>query len=332
MMVMNKAFRCSLTIALILMLNLFPIPARSQDAYPNRPVRLVIPYAPGGGTDVMGRKFATKISPVLGRTMIVDNKPGAGGTLGTVEVSRSNPDGYTLLLGTSSTHAINPWAMDNPPYDPVKDFSPVMVLAVVSMVIVSHPSVATSLKELIARAKVNKGKYSYGSAGVGSINHLTGELFKKEAGGLDIVHVPYKGSGPAVQDLIGGQIPLVMATFSAMLPFHRSGKARILAVTSDTRSKAAPDIPTAVESDLPGMVAQTFQALFTPAGTPKPIIDRLWRAGTVVVNDEAFLKDLEALTIEPVTDSNPEKAAQFIQKAHEKWGPIVKESGFKISY
>ncbi len=331
-MVMNNAIGCSLASASILILSLFPTPAQSQDTYPNRPVRLVIPYAPGGGTDIMGRKFAAKMSPVLDRNMFVDNKPGGGGTLGTVEVARSKPDGYTLLLGVSTTHAINPWAMDNPPYDPVKDFSPVMILGVVSMVIASHPSVATSLKELIAKAKANKGKYSYGSAGVGSINHLTGELFKKEAGGLDIVHIPYKGSGPAVQDLIGGQIPLVMATFSAMLPFHRSGKARILAVTSDTRSKAAPDIPTAIESGLPGMVAQTFQALFTPAGTPRPIIDRLHRAGMVVMNDEAFLKDLEALTVEPVTDTDPEKAAQFIQKERAKWGPIVKESGFKISY
>ena len=302
----------------------------AQDKYPSRAVRLVIPYAPGGGTDVMARRFALKIGSVLGRNLIPDNKGGAGGLMGTAEVARAAPDGYTLLIGVSTTLSINPWAMQNPPYDPDRDFSPVVVMGTVPMVIVAHPSVGSSLAQLIARVKANPGKFSYGSAGVGSINHLTGELFKKEAGGLDIVHVPYKGSGPAVQELIAGQIPLVMATFSAMLGHHRSGKARILAVTAEQRSRAAPEIQTAAEQGLPRMVALTWQVLLAPAGTPKAIIDTLYRASITVMVDEAFQKDLEALAIEPVTDSSPDKAAQFIQKERAKWGPIVKASGFKI--
>jgi tripartite-type tricarboxylate transporter receptor subunit TctC len=309
---------------------LFAAASHAQEPYPTRAVRLVIPYAPGGGTDVMARRFAMKLGPALGRQLIPDNKGGAGGSMGTAEVARAAPDGYTLLVGVSSTLAINPWAMLNPPYDAEKDFTPVVIMGTVPMTIVVHPSVGTSLKQLIARARTMPGKLSYGSAGVGSINHLTAELFKKEAGGLDIVHVPYKGSGPAVNELIAGEIPMIAATFSAMVGHHRSGKARMLAVTAEKRSQAAPEIPTAVEQGLPGMVAATWQGLLAPAGTPKSVIDILYKASRAVLNDSAFHKELEALAIEPVTDSTPESAARFIQKERAKWGPIVKATGFKM--
>ncbi len=325
-----NALSLSFAIAMVLTLGLPPLPAQAQGKYPERPIRLVIPFAPGGQTDIMGRRFAAKITPLLGQNVIIDNRGGAGGTIGTAEVARAKPDGYTLLVGTSSTHAINPSAMENVSYDPVKDFAPIAVLGIIPMVIAVHPSVpANTLRELVARVKTSPGKYSYGSAGMGSINHLAGELFKKQAGGLDIVHVPYKGSGQSVLDLIAGQIPIVSATFSSMVSYHRSGKVRILAVLSEKRSNAAPDVPTAIELGVPGMLAYTFNVLLAPAGTPKAVIDLLHQATMKVMGDEAFQKDLESLTIEPVTDSNPEKATQFIKDELAKWAPIIKATGTK---
>lgn len=194
-MIRRDVLGFALAITATLALGLPSLPAQAQGKYPERPIRLVIPFAPGGNTDIVGRLFATKITPLLGQSVVIDNKSGAGGTIGSTDVARARPDGYTLLLGTSSTHAINPTAMDNPPYDPVKDFAPIAVIGIVPMSIAVHPSVAGSLQELIKRVRANPGKYSYGSTGVGGINHLGGELFKKQAGGLDIVHVPYRSSG-----------------------------------------------------------------------------------------------------------------------------------------
>ena len=325
---MAWVIRMSVACALAAMLA--PSAGYAQERYPTRPIRLVIPYAPGGGTDVMARRFAIRMGPVLGRNLVPDNRGGAGGNICTAEVARAAPDGYTLLVGVSSTLAINPWAMVNASYDAERDFTPIVVLGVVPMAIVAHPSVGTSLKQVIARAAGMPGKLSYGSAGIGTINHLAFELFRKEAGGLDIVHVPYKGSGPAVQELIAGQIPFVAATFSAMLGHHRSGRVRILAVTSERRSRSEPAIPTAVEQGLPGLVASTWQALLAPAGTPKAAIDTLHRASLVVFADEAFQKDLETLAIEPVADSSPESATRFIAQERARWGPIVRDSGFKL--
>ena len=309
---------------------LSPLPLHAQAKYPERSIRLVIPFAPGGNTDIVGRRFGAKITPLLGQQVVIDNKGGAGGTIGTAEVAHAKPDGYTLLIGTSSTHAINPSAMDNPPYDPVKDFAPVAVLGIIPMAIAVHPSVAKSLQELIRRVRTTPGKYSYGSSGTGGINHLAGELFKKQAGGLDIVHVPYRSSGQSIQDVVAGQIPVVSTTFSAAVAHHRSGKLRILAVFSEKRSNVEPGVPTAIELGVPGMLAYTFNILFAPAGTPRPIIDRLHQVTMKVMSDEAFQKDLESLTIEPVTDSNPEKTTQFIKDELAKWAPIIKATGTKV--
>ena len=259
----------------------------------------------------------------------IDNKSGAGGTIGAAEVARAKPDGYTLLLGTSSSHAINPTAMDNPPYDPVKDFAPIAVIGIVPMSIAVHPNVAKSLQELIKRVRANPGKYSYGSTGVGGINHLAGELFIKQTGGLDIVHVPYRSSGQSIQELVAGQIPIVFATFSSAVAYHHSGRLRILAVFSEKRSDAEPDIPTAIELGVPDMLAYTFNILLAPAGTPKEVIAQLHQATMKVMSDAAFQKDLNLLTVEPVTDSNPEKATQFIKNELAKWAPIIKASGMK---
>ena len=326
----RNVFGFGLASVMVLTLGLPSLSVRAQGKYPERAIRLVVPFAAGGGTDIMGRRFANKVTPVLGQNVFVENRGGAGGTIGTAEVARAKPDGYTLLVGTSSTHAINPTAMENLSYDPVKDFAPIAVLGVIPMVIAVHPSVpAKTLRELVARVKATPGKYSFGSAGIGSINHLTGELFKKQAGGLDIVHVPYKGAGAALLDLIAGQIPIAMITVSSATAHYRSGKVRILATFGEKRSNAAPDIPTAVELGVPGMLAYTFNVVLAPVATPKPIIDRLYQATVKVMTDEAFQKDLESLSIEPVTDSDPEKATQFIRDELAKWAPIIKATGTK---
>lgn len=319
-----------LAITATLALGLPPLAVQAQGKYPERPIRLVIPFAPGGNTDIVGRRFGAKITPLLGHSIIIDNKSGAGGTIGAAEVARAKPDGYTLLLGTSSSHAINPTAMDNPPYDPVKDFAPIAVIGIVPMSIAVHPSVAKSLQELIKRVRASPGKYSYGSTGVGGINHLAGELFIRQAGGLDIVHVPYRSSGQSIQEVVAGQIPIVSATFSSAIAQHHSGKLRILAVFSEKRSAVEPDVPTAIELGVPGMLAYTFNVILAPAGTPKEIIEQLHRATMKVMSDASFQKDLTLLTVEPVTDSDPEKAARFIKGELAKWAPIVKATGMQV--
>jgi tripartite-type tricarboxylate transporter receptor subunit TctC len=208
--------RFGMATAALLTLSVRVSPVRAETPYPERPIRLVVPFAAGGETDMVGRKWAQKVAPLLGQTIVVDNKPGAGGVIGTAEVARATPDGYTLLSGTTTTQIINPAVTDNPRYDGRKDFVPIAIVTIVPTSIVIHPSVpAKTLRELVALVKANPGKYTYGSAGVGSITNLTGELFKMQAGGLDIRHVPYKGAGPGLQDLIGGHVPIFTPILSA---------------------------------------------------------------------------------------------------------------------
>jgi tripartite-type tricarboxylate transporter receptor subunit TctC len=303
---------------------------QAQSKYPERPIRLIIPYAPGGATDIMGRKFAAHVGPLLGQNLIVDNKAGANGVIGTTEAARAKPDGYTLLVGTSSTHALNPTAMENPPYDPVKDFAPVAVLGIVPIVIAVHPSVpAKTLQELIAVVRKNPRKYSYGSSGFGSINHLAGELLQKQVPGFVIQHVPYKGSGPSAIDLIAGQIPLLISTFSSVSAYYKAGRLRILAVFSEARMAASPEIPTALESGVPGMLAYTYSIVCAPAGTPPPVIDALYRATEQVIRDKSFQTESRDLGFESV-DSSPEKAGRFIREELARWAPIIKATGAKL--
>jgi len=300
----------------------------AQSRYPDRPIRIVIPFSPGGGTDIMGRKLGAAYTAVFGQSAIVDNKAGAGGTIGTAEVARAKPDGYTLLIGTSSTHTMAPLTMDNLTYDPVKSFTNIAVLGFGPYLIAVHPTVAQNLPELIKRVKARPGKYSFGSTGIGGMVHFSGELFKKQAGDLDIVHVPYKGTGQSVQDLIAGHIPIVITAVSSAMPHHRSGRLRILAVFNERRSKAAPDIPTAVELGLKGMLAYTINVLCAPADTPRSVVDQLFRT-TVQVMDDAFQKDLVNLGIEPAPDTSPDKATQLIKDEIEKWAPIVRATDMK---
>ena len=300
----------------------------AQDKYPDHSIRLIVPFPPGGQTDNVSRQLGARIAPILGQQLIIDNRGGAAGTIGAGEVARAKPDGYTILIATTSTHAINPSAMPNVPYDVVKDFTPITVLGTGPIAISVHPIVpAITLQQLVAAAKARPGYYSYASSGVASINNLAGELFKMRAGNLNILHVPYKGAGPAMTDLIGGQIEITCSTLSAALPHHRNGRVRTLAVMKDQRSGSAPDIPTAIESGVPDAVAYTYNILMAPAGTPQGIIDHLSGAVTKVMSDRAFVDALVKIGVDPITESNPDKAAAMIRTELAKWGPIIQALG-----
>jgi len=305
-------------------------PARAQGKFPERPIRLIVPYAPGGVFDAVGRPWAERMKTGLG-TVVVENIGGAGGALGAAAVARAQPDGYTLLLGGGGAIVINPIA-SRTPYDPIKDFDPVAILVVTGLALVVHPAVpAQSLAELIAYAKANPGKLSYGSAGVGTVNHLAGELFKSLTGVADIVHIPYKGAGPAVTDTISGQIPMVVANITGqIIALHRAGKLRILAVTSPKRLAAAPDIPTAVEAGVPGMVSQNFIGLFAPARTPQPIVEQIAHATRAAMADQDYQKMLLASGFEAELDSTPDKARRFVDEDIGRWTPIIKSIGLKL--
>jgi tripartite-type tricarboxylate transporter receptor subunit TctC len=301
---------------------------QAQQNYPAQPVRLIVPFPPGGQTDNVSRHLGTKITPVLGQQLIIDNRGGAAGTIGAGEVARARPDGYTILIATTSTHAINPSAMPNVPYDVVKDFTPITVLGTGPIAISVHPVVpAKTLQQLVANAKARPGYYSYASSGVASINNLAGELFKMKAGNLNILHVPYKGAGPAMTDLIGGQIEITCSTLSAALPHHRQNRVRTLAVLKEERSLGAPDIPTAIESGVPDVVAYTYNILMAPAGTPRAVVDHLSAAVAKVMSDRSFIDTLIKIGVDPVTDSNPDKAAAMVKTELAKWTPIIQALG-----
>jgi tripartite-type tricarboxylate transporter receptor subunit TctC len=256
-----------------LLSGLTPHTTFAQSKFPERPIRIIVPFAPAGDGDIIGRLWVKYAITHTGANFVVDNRAGAGGAIGAAEVSRAKPDGYTLLLGTSSTQIINPLASSTTSYDAIKDFNLIGMVSINPTCIVVNPSVpANNLRELIGLIKSNPGKYAYGSAGPGTITNLTGELFKLQAGKLDVQHVPYKGGGPAMQDLIAGHVPMITPIMSsAVLAQHRAGRARILSVNSDARLKAAPDIPTSIESGVSDMRVQVFNAVFSPAGIPRDV-------------------------------------------------------------
>lgn len=305
------------------------ISSLAQARYPERPIRLVVPFAPGGDGDIMGRVWAKFATPHIGTSLVVDNKAGAGGGIGAAEVSRAKADGYTLLLGTTTTQIINPAASASPQYDPLKDFMLVGMVSMNPTCIVVHPGVpANTLKDLVALIKANPGKYSYGSAGQGTITNLTGELFKLQAGKLDLQHVPYKGGGPAMQDLIAGHVPIITPIMSsAVLAQHRAGRARILGVNSDTRLKAAPDLLTSVEAGIADMRVQVFNAVFAPAGTPRDVMELLKAANLKVRSDPLFLQDLDKAGAETFSHPDPEK---FLKDEVTRWAQVIKATGFKM--
>ena len=304
--------------------------ARGQ-AYPTRPIRLVIPFPPGGAFDAVGRPWAEKMRPLLG-TLVIENIGGGGASIGATAVAHAQPDGYTILLGGTLPHVNEALLKKRALYDPVKDLDPIAGIAANVLCIAVHPSVPVrTLEELIAHAKANPGKLSYGHAGVGSIQHLTGELFKSLAGTPGIVDVPYRGTGPLVADLIGGQVPLgTPGVTGQVLEFHKTGKLRILAVTSPTRLIAAPEVPTAAEQGFPAMIVRGSIGVLAPAGTPIGIIEQIAQATRTVVAEPAFQRMLIDAGIEPTVDSDPERFRRSLAADVALWTPIVKALGIRI--
>jgi tripartite-type tricarboxylate transporter receptor subunit TctC len=304
---------------------------RARDDYPTRPVQMIIPFAAGGPTDIVGRVMGAKMGELLGQQFVVENKTGAGGNIGAEAVAKATPDGYTILMATVSTNAINPGLYKHIPYDSLRDFAPIGRVGVTPTLLLAHPSIpATDVKSLIALIKANPGKYNYGSSGLGSILHLCGEEFKSLAGGLDITHVPYKGSAPMDTDLMGGQIAMAFDATPTAMPLAKSGKLRALGAGMATRVAAMPDLPTLQEQGLPGFECYTWNALLAPTGTPKPIIDKLNAAINKSLADPAVSSALEKAGIDPTPGSTPGTTADFVKAELAKWAPIIKASGATI--
>ena len=301
--------------------------ARAQ-TYPARAITLVIPFAPGGSTSIVGRAIADKMSEVLGEKVVVDNRPGAGGTVGTKAVAKSDPDGYTLLLGYTGTLAIGPSLYKNPGYDPRKDFAPIGLIGSQPSVLTLHPSLPVhSTAELVAYAKANPNKINGGFV-PGTIGHMTTEMFAKNAG-FEITRVPYKGNGTAIGDLIGGHITMMILSIQTVVGNVKSGKLRALAVTTAERSKLMPDVPTISESAVPGFSAAIRYGLAAPAGTPRPIIERLNKELRAAVEADETRQRLALLGADPIA-STPEEYAAEIDTEETKWAAIVKSLNLKI--
>jgi tripartite-type tricarboxylate transporter receptor subunit TctC len=306
-----------------------PTLAGAQSEYPSRPVTLVVPFPAGGSTDLVARLIASGMTKHLGQQLVIENRGGAGGNIGSAAVARAEPDGYTILMATVATHALNPALYKKMPFDPVEDFAPVSLLALIpNVLVVNNDFPAKSVQELIDLLKADPGKYSYASSGNGTPLHLSGELFKSMAG-VDMAHVPYKGAGPALVDVMGGHVPIMFDNLPSSTEHIRAGKLRGLAVTTAERAPSMPDLPTIAESGLPGYETYTWNALFAPAGTPKDVIDRLNAAANAAVADpdvQAKLKDVGAVP----KGSTPEELASHVQAELAKWAPVVKASGAQI--
>jgi tripartite-type tricarboxylate transporter receptor subunit TctC len=305
-------------------------PALADADYPKSPIRLIVPRSAGGVLDIIGRDWVNWAAPNLG-AIAVENYGGGGGMTGTAMVAHATADGYTLLLGSTSDLVLNPALSTEQLYDPVKDFSAVSGLAISVAMIMVNPSVpAKNLKELVAYAKANPGKLSYGSAGAGTMSNLCGELFKKLAGLPDIVHIPYKGAAPGYTDLIAGTIPIMSSNITGtVLAMHRAGQVRILAVATDHRLSVAPDIETTAEAGYPDLIAQLFVGLFAPAGTPRPIIDRLAKVTQDAVANKDFQSKLQDAGFESIVDFGPDRTTKYMAEEQVRWTPILKESGLK---
>ena len=296
--------------------------------FPNRTITLVIPFAPGGSTSIVGRVIADKMSQLLGESIIVDNRPGAGGTVGTKTVAKSEPDGYTLLLGYTGTLAIGPSLYKSAGYDPRKDFAPIGMIGNAPNSLVVHPSFpAKTVAELIAYAKANPGKVNFGSAGVGTVSHIAGEYFARAAG-ITLVHIPYKGTAPALTDVLGGHIPMAFAPIPASHANVSAGLLRALAVTSATRSSLLPDVPTISEEAVPGFDVSLYYGLVAPAGTPRPVIDKLNKELRAALASDEVKKQLSQDGNE-ITPGTPEDYADFIDRDEKKWSQLIKASGLK---
>lgn len=305
--------------------------AYGQISYPEKPLRMVVGFAAGGPTDVVARKLAMRLEPLLGQPVVVENKPGAATTIATTEVVRSRPDGYTLYLTGSAALTITPLSISGLTYDVSRDLMPVTLVAAERFAIGVHPSVnARSLKELADLAKANKGKLSYASSGTGNIGHLTGELFNKITG-TDLTHIPYKGAAPAMQDVLAGHVGVLAAGLGSMIEQHRQGKLRVLAVTDRERSTIAPEVPTSADAGYPNLLATSVFVLLVPAATPAATVATLDAAMRKVLASPEFLADLRAAALEPVPDVGPQPARRFIDGELQKWADLVRSNNIKMN-
>lgn len=298
-------------------------------AWPSKPIRYIVPFAPGGTTDILARTVGDKLAIALGQPVVIENKPGAGGGVGAEITAKSAPDGYTIMGGTISTHAINASLYKSLPYDPIRDFAPIVLIARVPNMLVVHPDIpAKNVSELIALLRANPGKYTFASSGNGTSQHLSGELFKSMAG-AEMQHVPYKGSPPALQDVMGGQVSMTFDNITTAWPLAKGGKLRALAVTTAKRSAIAPDVPTLAEAGLPGFEVGSWQGVFAPAGTPPDIVKRLNAEIVKILNTPDVRDKLAALGAEVVGNS-PEEFATMVKAEVGKWADVVKKSGARV--
>jgi tripartite-type tricarboxylate transporter receptor subunit TctC len=298
--------------------------ASAQEDFPSKPIRMVVPFAPGGETDIFCRAIAQRLGEVLGQNIIVDNRAGATGIVGSEHVARSAPDGYTLIFGTAATHALNVAVFKTLPYHPLRDFEPVAFVGSVPLVVFTHPSMPSNLKEFIAELKANPGKYSYGAAG-SSTSHLGIELLKNAAG-FNAVHVPYKGTGPALQDTVSGQVQFMGGSIGVGLPMLQAGRVHALGVMGRQRMSSAPNVPTFAEAGMP-MEVGTWNVVMAPRGTPRPVVERLNAAINKVLGEAPIRAKLDTYGITPVADSTPASTAAHIHREIVRWGEAFKLSG-----
>lgn len=324
----NLARRTALALGLAFGASL-AAPAAFAQSYPNRPVTLVIPFAAGGSTDVVGRIVAQKMSEILGQSVVVENVGGAGGSTGATRVARAEPDGYTILMATVATHALNPLMLRQKPYDPQADFEPISLLVLVPNVMMAHPSFpADTVGELLELVRAQEpGHYDFASSGNGTPLHLSGALFNSLAE-VDIQHIPYQGSGPALNDVIGNQVPLIFDNLPSASAHIKAGTLKALGVTTKTRAASFPDIPT-IDESLPGYETYTWNALFAPKGTPPEAIERLHAAAVEAMKDPAVAERMKEFSAEIVAGT-PEELRAHVAAETEKWTPVVEGAGVRL--
>ena len=301
---------------------------RAADPYPSKLITIIVPQAPGGANDIIGRALAQKLASTLGGPVIVENRQGAGGNVGTAYAAHQPKDGYALLLTAQSAQTINPFLYRKISFDPVKDFDPIMVVGAAPYMLAVNPAFpARNLRELVALAKEQPGKINYASAGNGTVNHMLGEMLKTAAG-IDIVHVPYRGAAPAAADVVGGQLPMTFGSFPGLMPFVRNGQLRAIGVCTEKRTQLAPDLPTLAET-IPGLYANAWYGLFAPAGTPKEIINKLYAAISKALDSAEMKERFAVLGVEPAA-STPDQLASLMKTDLVRWAKIVKESGARL--
>jgi tripartite-type tricarboxylate transporter receptor subunit TctC len=304
--------------------------AASAQTYPAKPIRFIVPFTPGGGNDTIARLIGAKLTAATGQQVIIDNRPGAGGAIGAEAAAKSPADGYTIFLAGVATHGINPNLRKKLPYDPIKDFDAVSLIASAPLLVVVHPSLPVkSVKQLVALAKAQPGKINYASNGAGGSSHMAVELFKMMTG-TDLVHIPYKGLSPALTELLSGEVQVMFSSAVAMLPQVKAGKLRAIAMTGGKRSPAIPDIPTVAEAGVPGYETGSWYGIVVPAGTPKPAIDRLSKEVIAIVHAPDISKRLTDEAIIPV-GSTPEEFAAHIRKELARWAKVIKQSGIHLN-